>query len=272
MFLCLFVYDFFASLLSHACFLFWVQLVFCYGFFNLWLRSLVLHLYLSLLSVSVLFYIPSFLYLSFSLFAPLFLFFSPLSLIFLLSPRSYISLLVCLYVRVCLCVRVFSSFSAPSFHLSSFLHFNVFESLLFLPLSLHKLFLLNPSLQRRLWQQQLLRFRAFLSQNICPTDILSTQYKMILSNQLHIVNLNHSLTIINFVLAKCQANDRAGNSDWRGRLCTIDLLIKVACFVRKVNNIFTINWADAHWLVQGGQPYLIFPFHKGFPGSHVFCL
>ncbi len=27
----------------------------------------------------------------------------------------------------------------------------------------------------------------------------------------------------------------------RGRLCTVDLLIKVACFVKKVNNIFNVK-------------------------------
>ncbi len=37
-----------------------------------------------------------------------------------------------------------------------------------------------------------------------------------------------------------------------GRLSTIDLLIKVPCFVKEVNNIFNIKKC---WLVKGGQPY-----------------
>jgi len=32
-----------------------------------------------------------------------------------------------------------------------------------------------------------------------------------------------------------------GKSYWRGRLSTVDLLIKVACFVKKANNIFSIK-------------------------------
>ncbi len=31
---------------------------------------------------------------------------------------------------------------------------------------------------------------------------------------------------------------KAGNINWKGRLSTIDLLIKVACFVKKENKIF----------------------------------
>jgi hypothetical protein len=51
----------------------------------------------------------------------------------------------------------------------------------------------------------------------------------------------------------------AGNTNWGGRLSTVDQLIKVACFVKKVNNIFNIkrNWSK---LVQGGQLYWAFPF------------
>ncbi len=34
---------------------------------------------------------------------------------------------------------------------------------------------------------------------------------------------------------------KPGNTNRRGRLSTIDLLIEVACFVKKVNNIFNIK-------------------------------
>ncbi len=48
---------------------------------------------------------------------------------------------------------------------------------------------------------------------------------------------------------------RAGNINIRGRLSTVDLLIKVASFVKK-QIIFTFSKiADVNWLVQGGQPY-----------------
>jgi hypothetical protein len=45
-------------------------------------------------------------------------------------------------------------------------------------------------------------------------------------------------------------------------LSTINLLIKVTCFVNNLNYIFNINGADLNKLVQGGQLYLAFPFSK----------
>jgi hypothetical protein len=45
-------------------------------------------------------------------------------------------------------------------------------------------------------------------------------------------------------------------------LSTVDLLIKVACFVNKVRNIFTMKGANINWLVQGGQLYRAFLFSK----------
>jgi hypothetical protein len=36
----------------------------------------------------------------------------------------------------------------------------------------------------------------------------------------------------------------AGSTIWEGRLSTVDLLVKVACFAKKVNNIFITNVAD----------------------------
>ncbi len=43
-----------------------------------------------------------------------------------------------------------------------------------------------------------------------------------------------------------------GNTNYRGRLSTTDLLIKVACFVKKVNDIFNVKRADPNKLVHGG--------------------
>ncbi len=48
-------------------------------------------------------------------------------------------------------------------------------------------------------------------------------------------------------------NLKAGNTIIGGRLSTVDLLIKVACFVKNVNNIFNIKEADLNLLIQGGQ-------------------
>jgi hypothetical protein len=47
----------------------------------------------------------------------------------------------------------------------------------------------------------------------------------------------------------------AGNTNWGGRLSTVDLLVKVVCFVKNVNNIFNINGTDQNKLIQGGQLY-----------------
>ncbi len=56
---------------------------------------------------------------------------------------------------------------------------------------------------------------------------------------------------------------RPGSPFWSGRrLCRIDLLIKVACFVKEVKIYFNIKAADLSLLVQGGQSYWFFPFNR----------
>jgi hypothetical protein len=66
-------------------------------------------------------------------------------------------------------------------------------------------------------------------------------------------------------MANCKDNldpkVKAGNTTLGGRLSTVDLLIKVDCFIKKLN-IFNINWADLNYLAQGGQPYWAFPLSK----------
>jgi len=42
----------------------------------------------------------------------------------------------------------------------------------------------------------------------------------------------------------------------------VDILIMVTCFVKNVNNIFNVKWADLNKLVQEGQLYWAFPFSK----------
>jgi hypothetical protein len=41
-----------------------------------------------------------------------------------------------------------------------------------------------------------------------------------------------------------QILSKPGNTNWVGRISTVDLLIKLACFVNEVNNIFDIKRAD----------------------------
>ncbi len=54
----------------------------------------------------------------------------------------------------------------------------------------------------------------------------------------------------------------AGNTNWKGRLSTVDLLIKVVCFVNKETNIFNAKMIDLNELEQGGQLCWAFPFSK----------
>ncbi len=53
-----------------------------------------------------------------------------------------------------------------------------------------------------------------------------------------------------------------GNTNWGGKLNTIDHPSKASCFDTKVNNIFHIKWVDLNELAQGGQMYCAFPFSK----------
>jgi hypothetical protein len=49
-----------------------------------------------------------------------------------------------------------------------------------------------------------------------------------------------------------KTKDVAGNTNYRGRLSTVYLLVKVACFVTKIKNIFNIKMTDLSLLAQGG--------------------
>ncbi len=62
---------------------------------------------------------------------------------------------------------------------------------------------------------------------------------------------------------------KSGNTNWRRRLITVDLLIKVACFVTKVFNFFDNKRADLNWLEPGGQLYFSFPFSKGYQFKNI---
>jgi len=58
-----------------------------------------------------------------------------------------------------------------------------------------------------------------------------------------------------------------GNTTGGGRLSTVDLLIKVACFVKIIFS--KQRGADLNLMVQGGQPYLAFSFSKTSLVRHV---
>ncbi len=49
--------------------------------------------------------------------------------------------------------------------------------------------------------------------------------------------------------------DTVENSYCRGRVRTVDLLIKIGCFIKKKNLVSVWKAADLNSLVQGGQLY-----------------
>ncbi len=57
---------------------------------------------------------------------------------------------------------------------------------------------------------------------------------------------------------------KAGNTNWRGRFSKVDLLTRVACFVKKWIMFSISKVADLNKLVQGGQLYWAFPFSSCF--------
>ncbi len=60
-----------------------------------------------------------------------------------------------------------------------------------------------------------------------------------------------------------------GNTNWRGRLSTVDLLIKVTCFVKKVNSS-KISWSKL--VSTRRSTALIHPLQLVFPGFSSKCL
>ena len=65
--------------------------------------------------------------------------------------------------------------------------------------------------------------------------------------------------IFNFFCLWCL---HSGNTNWGGRLSTVDLLIKVGCFAKKVNNIFIINRSWSKLVSTRWSTVLILPFSK----------
>jgi len=63
-------------------------------------------------------------------------------------------------------------------------------------------------------------------------------------------------------LKKYQAKARPGNTNWGGRPSTIDLLIKVACFCKKENNIFNIKMSWSKLVSTRRSTVLSLPLSK----------
>ncbi len=61
----------------------------------------------------------------------------------------------------------------------------------------------------------------------------------------------------------------SGNTNWRGRLCTINLLIEIGCFVAKLNNIFNEKWHGHNLLVKRRSTVLSLPLQQEFPAESV---
>jgi hypothetical protein len=57
-----------------------------------------------------------------------------------------------------------------------------------------------------------------------------------------------------------------GNTNYGGRLSTIDLLIKVACFVKKEKYIFNIKMSYSKLVGTRRSTVLSLPLQQDFPG------
>jgi hypothetical protein len=58
-------------------------------------------------------------------------------------------------------------------------------------------------------------------------------------------------------------NINPGNTEWKGRFSTVDLLIKAASFIKSKYCLHLSKAADVNYSVPGGQLYWAFPFIKG---------
>ncbi len=63
-------------------------------------------------------------------------------------------------------------------------------------------------------------------------------------------------------IGRCVERVEPGNPYWRERLSTVDLLIRIGCFVKLKNVVSVRKAADMSKKAQGGQPYWSFPFSK----------
>jgi hypothetical protein len=97
-----------------------------------------------------------------------------------------------------------------------------------------------------------LRFSvALVSENLLGADcVVWCVFKIAL--------LNHACKW--YLMHQTVPTPKSRNTKWSGRLSTVDIHIKVACFVTKGNNIFNMKAADLTLLVEGGKLCWAFPF------------
>jgi hypothetical protein len=60
---------------------------------------------------------------------------------------------------------------------------------------------------------------------------------------------------------------KPGNPNWRGRLSTVDLLIKIGCFERNEKYSFSTKRSWTEQVSTRKSTVLIRPFQQGFPGQ-----
>ncbi len=58
----------------------------------------------------------------------------------------------------------------------------------------------------------------------------------------------------------------AGKTKWRGKFNTVNLLIKVPCFVTKVNNVSIVKSIRSKLVSTRRSIVLSLPLRQGFPG------
>ncbi len=112
---------------------------------------------------------------------------------------------------------------------------------------------------RRLWEYY---FQLILFTDLCLFCIVLTSIK------------------VNAAICKCQPSIKQtwltrkglkttwhcpGNTNWRGRLSTVDLFIEVACFVDKINNILIIKSSRSKLVRTRRSTVLGLPLQLGFP-------
>ncbi len=82
-------------------------------------------------------------------------------------------------------------------------------------------------------------------------------------------HIKHFLCNLLFKATTCQIRTIAtGNTNWRGRLCTVYLLIKIVCFVKKVNKIFFLKSSCSKLDSTRRWTVLSLPHQWGFPDLH----
>ncbi len=82
-----------------------------------------------------------------------------------------------------------------------------------------------------------------------------------------------SLSLSSLMLINWKWSIRTGNPSLKGEGPTVDLLHKIACFYKKVKNVFNVFNIKSSWselVTTWRSTVLILPFQWGLPGQVVF--